>query len=618
VSLSGAPPDPGLVCEHEAACSGCPLMRLSYEAQLLRKRDRLTEALALYPRLSPIHVRDVAPADPRSHYRTRAKLVVGHDAELGLFEPGHAHTVVDIPGCIVLSPLLTRVARVVRGMLASAALPPLREADKGGVVALDLREVVAPIAEESAVRALVTFVVVRGAAVPLEALRHAAEALRQDVPETIGVAVSYREPDAPQLLGPETHLLSGRSSVHDTVGDVAHSATFGSFVQAHRGQARAIHERIASALVGTRGDGAPPLRVLDLYGGSGAIALALAKRGAVVHLVESFGPAAAAARDEAAKSDLRLTAEAADVEDALLRLSRSRTPFDAAVVNPPRRGLSPGVRSLLARLSIGTLVYVSCHPETLVRDLAHLARLGLKAADLEPFDMIPLTREVETLAVLERAPREPPVVLYEDDDVIAVDKPPYEPTTPQGEHETSLLAAVQSLLRAPGAVAVQRLDVGTSGVVLFAREPSRAHAWSTALGAGDAEKTYLAAVRGVPEAAGVIDTSLVIVGTKKRARTTFERHETWGGHALLRVVPQEGRTHQIRRHLASRGHPVLGDARYGHAATNRFFLEKHGLDRTFLHAARLELRHPVTRKLLVIESTLPGDLEAVWQSVAEG
>ena len=74
-----------------------------------------------------------------------------------------------------------------------------------------------------------------------------------------------------------------------------------------------------------------------------------------------------------------------------------------------------------------------------------------------------------------------------------------------------------------------------------------------------------------------------------------------------------GRTHQIRRHLAAIGHPVLGDDRYGHAPTNRFFEEKNALDRTFLHCVRLEFEHPTTGQRLIVEAPMPGDLRAVLE-----
>jgi len=85
------------------------------------------------------------------------------------------------------------------------------------------------------------------------------------------------------------------------------------------------------------------------------------------------------------------------------------------------------------------------------------------------------------------------------------------------------------------------------------------------------------------------------------------------GHSVLRVVPEQSRTHQIRRHLAAIGHPVLGDERYGHPPTNRFFEEKNSLDRTFLHCVRLEFVHPRTQQRLIVEAPVPGDLRAVLE-----
>ena len=85
------------------------------------------------------------------------------------------------------------------------------------------------------------------------------------------------------------------------------------------------------------------------------------------------------------------------------------------------------------------------------------------------------------------------------------------------------------------------------------------------------------------------------------------------GHSVLRVVPEHGRTHQIRRHLAAIGHPVLGDDRYGHAMTNRYFEEKNGLDRAFLHCVRIELDHPDGAGRVLVEAPLTGDLRAVLE-----
>src|SRR5262249_13887326 len=145
---------------------------------------------------------------------------------------------------------------------------------------------------------------------------------------------------------------------------------------------------------------------------------------------------------------LDVQVESADAEDVVRELATAGDRPDVVIVNPPRRGITPGTRAGIARLAPSLVAYVSCEPRTLARDISDLSRHGLARREAVPFDMMPLTEEVEALAML--APGEPPLpeILYEDDALIAVVKAPHEPTTPQGEHAGSLLHRVR---RIPGA-----------------------------------------------------------------------------------------------------------------------------------------------------------------------
>src|SRR5690606_35191222 len=215
--------------------------------------------------------------------------------------------------------------------------------------------------------------------------------------------------------------------------------------------------------------------------------------------------------------------------------------------------------------------------------------------------------------VLRSGRRPLPAVVFEDDEVLVIDKPPHEPTTPQGEHSSSLLERVRSELGLPNATPVHRLDIGTSGLIVIAKHPQAFAPWHQALGAASARKIYLAAVKGITPSKGSIARPLRDGDRSVTARTRYRRLAVLAGHSLLRVLPEEGRTHQIRRHLRSIGHPVLGDERYGHQPSNRHFFEKYGLDRTFLHCVRLELTHPHSGASLILESPLPGDLRSVLE-----
>ncbi|HEX3345263.1 MAG TPA: pseudouridine synthase, partial [Polyangiaceae bacterium] len=610
--------DERVICEHADRCGGCPIIGLPYSDQLALKRGRVVQSVARYAALELVYTEPVLPAQPLVGYRTRAKLIVGQGAKLGLFAKGGGHQVVDIPECRVLAPVLARVAAILRARIADAEsnrgpLAPHDASGRGSLRAVDLREV----REGEGAGVLVTLVVQRGTLPSLALLEESAKDLMHAVPEVLGVAVNFHDGDAPQILGSETQRLAGVASAPDRVGVSMHLATFGSFVQSHRGQAGRVHAALAEAIgvARARAEGRKP-RVLDLYGGSGAIALGLAAAGASVRLVESFAPAVAQARAAAQAQGLDVEAECADVAGALRGLVESCSRFDAVTVNPPRRGMSPVAREWLARLEPPLVAYVSCDPETLARDLDHLSRLGYATATLRPLDMIPLTDEVETIAVLRRSGLPLPRVAHDGPELLVVEKGPHEPTVPQGEYGGSLLARVRRIPGAENAVPAQRLDVGTSGLVVFARRADLAPKWGRALAAATTRAIYVVAVRGVTPSKGAITRDLREDGKLHAARTRYRRLAVAAGHSVLRVVPEMGHNHQIRRHFAAIGHPVLGDDRYGHAMTNRYFEEKNGLDRAFLHCVRLELDHPDTGARLIVEAALPGDLRAVLERTA--
>ncbi len=608
-------------CEHADRCGGCPIIALPYGEQLALKRGRVVQSVARYPALELVYTEPVTAADPIVSYRTRAKMIVGPGGKIGLFAKGGGHQVVDIPRCRVVSPTLAKVADAIRARSVADAenggpLAAFDPSGGGSLRALDLREV--RETPTSAGRVLVTWVVQRSRAAPVDHLRAAAERLITELPEILGVSVNFHEGEAPQILGSETVLLAGAASARDALGSSTHVATFGSFVQAHRGQAARVHAILAESLglarAGSSGNGGEKRpRVLDLYGGSGAIALGLATVGAGVHLVESFAPAVAHVKQAAEAQGLPVTSECGDVATVARALADRGERFDAIVVNPPRRGMSPMAREWASRLGPAAIAYVSCDPDTLARDLDHFLRLGYTTSELRPLDMIPLTDEVETVAILRRTLIPTPHVLFEDDDILVVEKGAHEPTAPQGEYAGSLLSRARKIPRAEEAVPVHRIDIGTSGLVILARRAEVVGRWQEALGSASTRKIYVAATRGVTPSKGAITRELREEGKMYPARTRYRRLAVASGHSVLRVIPEQGRTHQIRRHLAAIGHPVLGDDRYGHVPTNRFFEEKNGLDRAFLHCVRIEIDHPVTHARLMIEAPLPGDLRAVLE-----
>jgi len=218
-------------------------------------------------------------------------------------------------------------------------------------------------------------------------------------------------------------------------------------------------------------------------------------------------------------------------------------------------------------------------------------------------------------------------VVFEDESLIVVDKPAGLVVHPAPGHGDTTLAELFAGRIGGGPEAgrsgvVHRLDRGTSGLMLLAKsEPAHA-ALQRAIQNREVERTYLAMVEGVPRTrSGTIDAPIgrsarerhrmAVDGAGSReAVTHFRVTEPLSGQSLLEARLETGRTHQIRVHMASIGHPVIGDTTYGGKIA-------FGLDRPFLHSARLGLAHPATGERLEFEASLPDELICALEAARE-
>jgi len=167
---------------------------------------------------------------------------------------------------------------------------------------------------------------------------------------------------------------------------------------------------------------------------------------------------------------------------------------------------------------------------------------------------------------------------------------------------------------------IHRLDRGTSGALLFARNREAAAMLCKSFEEGRVEKRYLALVRGTPPADGLIDHPIPKSedGPKVPARTRFRLvlRSPVDRCSLVLAMPETGRLHQIRRHLRHLNHPLVGDVTYGSGVINRHYRSAYDLHRLALHACRLGFDHPVTGARIVVDAPVPPDLATVFEKLA--
>jgi 23S rRNA (uracil1939-C5)-methyltransferase len=388
--IAPSPERVATVCPAYGPCGGCPMQHLHYPAQVRWKGELVRAAFAGQPALAATPIAGCVPSPLTLGYRNQGKYVYGVTRTGRPVLGGYAarsHAVVDLAGCRVVEPAVDEVAGLVRQQLEEDAVAPFDEGTGHGV----LRYIV--IRANAREQVLVTLVAARR---DWEAAPRLAGALRAADRRVVGVVLNVNGAPGNVLYGPEETVLAGRGTLLDQIGDVEVQLASRSFFQVNRSVAALAYQdlRAAAAELG------PIDRAVDAYAGAGAIAFGLASlAGEVVAIEENAAAATAAAAAGTQPGRVRFVT--GDVAEHLATVGSA----ELVVLNPPRGGCEPAVLAGVAQLRPRLVAYLSCRPSSLTRDLEALRRLGLVPVAVRPYDMLPHTAHVETLALLAPATR---------------------------------------------------------------------------------------------------------------------------------------------------------------------------------------------------------------------
>ncbi|WP_241236380.1 23S rRNA (uracil(1939)-C(5))-methyltransferase RlmD [Brevibacillus marinus] len=388
-------------------CGGCSLQHLEYEAQLRHKRQIVADNLQRIGGFTVAAEGDgasgraaagdavivhptIGMAEPW-RYRNKAQVPIGEQdgGLVGGFYAERSHTIIDIDQCLIQHEASDAVVRVVKRTAARLGITPYDEEQHTGL----LRHVVTKVGAKTG--EIMVVLITTEEFIPQRELL--IEAIRREVPGVTSIVQNINPERTNVIFGRKTIPLWGRDVIYDYIGSVKFAISARSFYQVNPVQTEILYEKTLqyAGLTGNE-------TVIDAYCGIGTISLFLAQQAAHVYGVEIVPEAIADARRNAEQNGIgNVTFAVGAAEEVIPAWKEQGITPDVIVVDPPRKGCDEALLTAILQMRPKRVVYVSCNPATLARDLKLLAT-GYVVKEVQPVDMFPHTGHVEVTVRLER------------------------------------------------------------------------------------------------------------------------------------------------------------------------------------------------------------------------
>lgn len=379
-------------CGHSTKCEACPLIEMNYSDQLQWKQAHVSNNIRQHQTLQNLEILPVKPSPMKLQYRNSAKLVIAGkfaDPLIGLYKR-ESHDILDISNCSLHNPLINRIVAVVKKGIMKGKVPIYHPKSEQGLLRYLLVRVAEP--ENKAMVVLVT------SKRSYNELHHLAAFISKEVPEVKVIAQNVNTSTGNTILGNNDYFHTKQTSLETTISGVRFLVSPRSFFQINTGSAGIIYN-----LVKEMSGISKKSNVLDLYCGVGAISLFLAPVAGNILGIEVVESAVEDARRNARLNRAaNCEFEAADVVEELDAIRQTGADVELIVLNPPRKGCEESVLKQVAETGADKIIYVSCSPSSLGRDLSRMHSLGYDCRTIQPVDMFPQTTHVESVAILER------------------------------------------------------------------------------------------------------------------------------------------------------------------------------------------------------------------------
>ncbi len=376
------------ICPVASACGGCRWIDRSYEEQLQEKRSRLRKLMEPYCRLE-----DFIAMEQPAHYRNKVHAVFGEDRKhniiSGIYEE-KSHRIVPVDSCYIENQKADEIIVSIREMLRSFKIRPYNEDTGYGL----LRHVLVRMGH---VTGQILVVLVLSSPI-MPSKNNFVKALLKQHPEITTIVVNVNDRDTSMVLGDREQVLYGRGYIEDVLCGKTFQISPRSFYQVNPVQTEKLYEK-ALEYAGLTGKET----VLDAYCGTGTIGIIASADAAKVIGVELNKEAVRDAVSNAKRNNIsNIRFYQNDAGKFLMQMAEQQERLDVLLMDPPRSGSDEAFLSSVAAIHPARIVYISCNPDTLVRDLQFLQKKGYRAERCVGVDMFPFTSHVETIVSIQK------------------------------------------------------------------------------------------------------------------------------------------------------------------------------------------------------------------------
>ena len=374
-------------CPYYERCGGCCYRHMTYAEELEAKRQRVEDAIQRIGGVD-LTVPPVLGAAHPERYRNKAQFPVAPGPRIGFYQK-RTHAVTDVEDCLLQSEAAARLRATTRSWMKQFHIPAYQERSGKGLV----RHVYVRTNRKGQ---SLYCLLINGSTAPR--LTELVGALRAAEPGLVGVVLGINEKRNNVILGDSYRTLWGQDYLDDTLCGLTFRLSVPSFYQVNPEQTEVLYRQAAEYAGLTGGE-----TVLDLYCGIGTIGLTMAGQAGTVIGAEVVPEAVEDAKQNAQRNGVtNARFLCGDAGEAARQLAAEGVRPDVICVDPPRKGLSEDVVETVAEMAPERIVYVSCDPATLGRDLERFARRGYAARQVTAVDLFPRTAHVETVVQLDR------------------------------------------------------------------------------------------------------------------------------------------------------------------------------------------------------------------------